>query len=31
VRTAGTRFHPTEEAVAARVQAIAANRRAGKS
>jgi transposase len=30
VRTAGTRFHPTEEAVAARVQAIAANRRAGK-
>ena len=27
VRTAGTRFHPTEEAVAARVQAIAAKRR----
>jgi hypothetical protein len=30
VRTAGTRFHRTEDAVAARVQAIAANRRAGK-
>ena len=30
VRTAGTRFHPTDDAVAARVQAIAANRRAGK-
>jgi hypothetical protein len=30
VRTAGTRFHPTEDAVAARVQAIAAERRAGK-
>ena len=30
VRTAGTRFHPAEEAVAARVQAIAANRRAGR-
>ena len=30
VRTAGTRFHPTEDAVAARVQAIAAKRRAGK-
>ncbi|HET9968142.1 MAG TPA: IS1634 family transposase [Streptosporangiaceae bacterium] len=30
VRTAGTRFHPTAEAVAARVQAIAAQRRAGK-
>jgi hypothetical protein len=30
VRTAGTRFHPTEDAVAARVQAIAARRRAGK-
>ncbi len=30
VRTAGTRFHPTEKAVAARVQAIAAKRRAGK-
>src|SRR5712691_8034469 len=30
VRTAGTRFHPTEEAVAARVQAIAAKRRAGR-
>ncbi|MGH3197048.1 MAG: IS1634 family transposase, partial [Streptosporangiaceae bacterium] len=29
-RTAGTRFHPTEDAVAARVQAIAARRRAGK-
>ena len=30
VRTAGTRFHPAGDAVAARVQAIAANRRAGK-
>src|SRR5271166_3377834 len=30
VRTAGTRFHPTEQAVAARVQAIAAKRRVGK-
>jgi len=30
VRTAGTRFHPTGDAVAARVQAIAARRRAGK-
>jgi len=30
VRTAGTRFHPTDDAVAARVQAIAANRRAGE-
>src|SRR5271166_5201912 len=30
VRTAGTRFHPTGDAVAARVQAIAAKRRAGK-
>ena len=30
VRTAGTRFHPTEQAVAARVQAIAAQRRAGR-
>ncbi len=30
VRTAGTRFHPTEDAVGARVQAIAAKRRAGK-
>jgi hypothetical protein len=30
VRTAGTRFHPTDDAVAARVQAIAAKRRAGK-
>jgi len=30
VRTAGTRFHPAEDAVAARVQAIAAKRRAGK-
>ena len=30
VRTAGTRFHPTEKAVAARVQAIAAKRRAGR-
>jgi len=30
VRTAGTRFHPTEEDVAARVQAIAAERRIGK-
>ena len=30
VRTAGTRFHPDAEAVAARVQAIAARRRAGK-
>ncbi len=30
VRTAGTRFHPTEEAVAARVQAIAAKRRVGR-
>jgi Domain of unknown function (DUF4277) len=30
VRTAGTRFHPTEDAVAARVQAIAVKRRAGK-
>ena len=30
VRTAGTRFHPTEDAVAARVQAIAAKRRVGK-
>jgi hypothetical protein len=30
VRTAGTRFHPTEDAVAARVQAIAAQRRVGK-
>src|SRR5260370_945339 len=30
VRTAGTRFHPTDDAVAARVQAIAARRRAGK-
>jgi hypothetical protein len=29
-RTAGTRFHPTEEAVAARVQAIAAQRRVQK-
>jgi len=29
-RTAGTRFHPDAEAVAARVQAIAARRRAGK-
>ena len=27
VRTAGTRFHPTADAVAARVQAIAARRR----
>jgi transposase len=31
VRTAGTRFHPTEDAVAARVQAIAAKRRAGST
>ena len=30
VRTAGTRFHPTEKAVAARVQAIAAKRRVGR-
>ena len=30
VRTTGTRFHPTGDAVAARVQAIAAKRRAGK-
>ena len=30
MRTAGTRFHPTADAVAARVQAIAARRRAGK-
>ena len=30
VRTAGTRFHPAEDAVAARVQAIAAKRRVGK-
>ena len=30
VRTAGTRFHPTGEAVAARVQAIAAQRRVGR-
>ena len=30
VRTAGTRFHPDAEAVAARVQAIAAQRRVGK-
>ncbi|MGH3286886.1 MAG: IS1634 family transposase, partial [Streptosporangiaceae bacterium] len=30
VRTAGTRFHPAEEAVAARVQAIAAQRRVGR-
>jgi hypothetical protein len=30
VRTAGTRFHPTGDAVTARVQAIAAKRRAGK-
>ena len=30
VRTAGTRFHPTEFAVAARVQVIAAKRRVGK-
>jgi hypothetical protein len=30
VRTAGTRFHPDAEAVAARVQAIAARRRAGE-
>src|SRR5947207_1997341 len=30
VRTAGTRFHPTEDAVAARVRAIAANRRVGR-
>ena len=30
VRTAGTRFHPDAGAVAARVQAIAAKRRAGK-
>ena len=30
IRTAGTRFHPTEDAVAARVQAIAAKRRVGK-
>ena len=30
VRTAGTRFHPDAGAVAARVQAIAARRRAGK-
>jgi hypothetical protein len=30
VRTAGTRFHPTEDAVAARVQAIAAKRRVRK-
>ena len=30
VRIAGTRFHPTEDAVAARVQAIAAKRRVGK-
>ncbi len=30
VRTAGTRFHPSRDAVAARVQAIAAKRRAGK-
>ena len=29
VRTAGTRFHPTADAVAARVQAIAAKRRVG--
>jgi Domain of unknown function (DUF4277) len=29
-RTAGTRFHPTDDAVAARVQAIAAKRRVGK-
>ena len=30
VRTAGTRFHPTGDAVAARVQAIAVKRRAGE-
>jgi hypothetical protein len=30
VRTAGTRFHPAEDAVAARVQAIAAQRRVAK-
>jgi Domain of unknown function (DUF4277) len=30
VRTAGTRFHPDAGAVAARIQAIAASRRAGK-
>src|SRR5260370_15354037 len=30
VRTAGTRFHPTADAVAARVQAIAARRRVRK-
>jgi Domain of unknown function (DUF4277) len=30
VRTAGTRFHPTGEAVAARIQAITARRRVGK-
>ena len=30
VRSAGNWFHPTEDAVAARVQAIAAKRRAGK-
>jgi hypothetical protein len=30
VRTAGTRFHPDAEAVAARVQVIAARRRAGE-
>jgi transposase len=30
VRTAGTRYHPDEAAVAARVQQIAAQRRAGK-
>jgi hypothetical protein len=30
VRTAGTRYHPTAEAVAARVQAIAARRRVAK-
>ena len=30
VRTAGTRFHPTDDAVTARVQAIAAKRRVGK-
>ena len=30
VRTAGTRFHPTADAVTARVQAISAQRRAGK-
>src|SRR5260370_13965253 len=29
VRTAGTRFHPTADAVAARVKAITAKRRAG--